>query len=83
VIGAPILGAIALLIRLDSPGPALFKQPRHGFNNRVFDVYKFRSMRNDKADLKAEQQTVAGDARVRDDRLGADQWLSRSPALWG
>ena len=64
VIGAPILGAIALLIRLDSPGPALFKQPRHGFNNRVFDVYKFRSMRNDKADLKAEQQTVAGDARV-------------------
>jgi Undecaprenyl-phosphate glucose phosphotransferase len=64
VIGAPILWAIALLIRLDSPGPALFKQPRHGFNNRVFDVYKFRSMRNDKQDLKAEQQTVVGDARV-------------------
>lgn len=64
VIGAPILWAIALYIRFDSPGPALFKQPRHGFNNRVFNVYKFRSMRNDKADLKAEQQTVAGDARV-------------------
>ena len=64
VLGAPILWGIGLLIRLDSPGPALFKQPRHGFNNRVFDVYKFRSMRNDKADLKAEQQTVAGDARV-------------------
>ncbi len=64
VLGSPILGAIALIIRLDSPGPALFKQPRHGFNNRVFNVYKFRSMRNDKADLKAEQQTVVGDARV-------------------
>lgn len=64
VLGAPILGAIAVIIRLDSPGPALFKQPRHGFNNRVFDVYKFRSMRNDKADLKAEQQTIVGDARV-------------------
>ena len=64
VIGAPVLWGIGLLIRLDSPGPALFKQPRHGFNNRVFDVYKFRSMRNDKQDLKAEQQTVAGDARV-------------------
>ena len=64
VLGAPILGLIALIIRLDSPGPALFKQPRHGFNNRVFNVYKFRSMRNDKADLKAEQQTVAGDTRV-------------------
>jgi len=64
VLGAPILGAIAVIIRLDSPGPALFKQPRHGFNNRVFNVYKFRSMRNDRADLKAEQQTVVGDARV-------------------
>ncbi|CDF40901.1 unnamed protein product [Chondrus crispus] len=64
VLGAPVLGLIALIIRLDSPGPALFKQPRHGFNNRVFNVYKFRSMRNDRADLKAEQQTVVGDARV-------------------
>jgi len=64
VLGSPILVAIGVIIRLDSPGPALFKQPRHGFNNRVFNVYKFRSMRNDKADLKAEQQTVVGDARV-------------------
>ena len=64
ILGAPILLLIALLIKLDSPGPALFKQPRHGFNNRVFHVYKFRSMRNDAADLKAAQQTVAGDARV-------------------
>ncbi len=64
ILGAPLLAAIAVYIRLDSPGPALFKQPRHGFNNRVFNVYKFRSMRNDKADLKAEQQTVVGDARV-------------------
>ena len=61
---SPILLLIAFLIKKDSPGPVLFKQPRHGFNNRVFDVYKFRSMRNDVADLKAEQQTVAGDARV-------------------
>lgn len=64
VLGAPVLALIAVLIRLDSPGPALFKQPRHGFNNRVFNVYKFRSMRNDKADLKAEQQTAVNDARV-------------------
>ncbi len=64
VLGAPVLALVALIIKLDSPGPALFKQPRHGFNNRVFDVYKFRSMRNDAADLKAAQQTVAGDARI-------------------
>jgi len=61
---SPILLIVALLIKKDSPGPVLFKQPRHGFNNRVFNVYKFRSMRNDQADLKAAQQTVAGDARV-------------------
>ena len=61
---SPILAIIALMIKKDSPGPVLFKQPRHGFNNRVFHVYKFRSMRNDQADLKAAQQTVAGDARV-------------------
>ena len=61
---SPILAIIAAMIKIDSPGPVFFKQPRHGFNNRVFHVYKFRSMRNDAADLKAEQQTVAGDARV-------------------
>ena len=61
---SPILAIIAIMIKKDSPGPVLFKQPRHGFNNRVFSVYKFRSMRNDTADLKAEQQTIAGDARV-------------------
>ena len=64
VLLSPILLVIGLLIKKGSPGPILFKQPRHGFNNRVFDVYKFRSMRNDAADLKAAQQTVAGDARV-------------------
>ena len=64
VLGAPVLALIALIIKLDSPGPVIFKQQRHGFNNRIFSVYKFRSMRNDAADPKAAQQTVAGDARV-------------------
>jgi len=52
---SPILAIIAIMIKKDSPGPVLFKQPRHGFNNRVFSVYKFRSMRNDTADLKAHK----------------------------
>ncbi len=64
VLGAPVLLGIAALIRLDSKGPVLFKQQRHGFNNRVFDIYKFRSMRNEDADPNAAQQTVVGDARV-------------------
>ncbi|MFT7223255.1 MAG: putative colanic acid biosynthesis UDP-glucose lipid carrier transferase [Cellvibrionaceae bacterium] len=41
---APILIAIALLVKLTSKGPIIFKQPRHGWDSRVFKVWKFRSM---------------------------------------
>lgn len=58
------LGILALLIRMDSPGPILFRQERHGFNNRVFGVLKFRSMRTDMSDFKAERQTEANDPRI-------------------
>ncbi len=64
VLGAPILALIALAIKLDSPGPVLFKQKRHGFNNRIFEVYKFRSLRVETEDKNAAQQVVAGDNRV-------------------
>ncbi len=41
---APVLVVISLAVKLDSRGPVIFKQRRHGFNNDVFEVYKFRSM---------------------------------------
>lgn len=41
----PVMAVIAVLIKLDSPGPVLFRQARAGFNNRPFTVIKFRSMR--------------------------------------
>ncbi|MFN2328349.1 MAG: undecaprenyl-phosphate glucose phosphotransferase [Chromatocurvus sp.] len=41
---APVMLFIALMIRLDSPGPLLFRQRRHGSGGRIFDVLKFRSM---------------------------------------
>ena len=42
---APLLAVIALAIRLDSPGPIIFRQRRHGCNGREFEVFKFRTMR--------------------------------------
>ena len=61
----PILACIALAIKLDSPGPVVFKQRRHGFNNREFDIYKFRTMRcapDDSGDFL--KQTIRGDCRI-------------------
>ncbi|MBD3848408.1 undecaprenyl-phosphate glucose phosphotransferase [Bosea sp. SSUT16] len=40
----PLLLLIALAIRLDSPGPVLFRQRRHGFNQAAFRIFKFRTM---------------------------------------
>ena len=60
----PFLALIALAIRLDSPGPVLFRQPRLGFNNNMFNVFKFRTMYHHMTDLKADRQTTKNDARV-------------------
>jgi putative colanic acid biosynthesis UDP-glucose lipid carrier transferase len=63
----PLMLLIALAIRIDSPGPAIFRQQRNGYNNRIIDVYKFRTMyvveKNDEI-----LQASKNDARVT--RLG-------------
>jgi putative colanic acid biosynthesis UDP-glucose lipid carrier transferase len=41
---SPVLFGIAVAIKLSSPGPVLFRQPRLGLNGKPFNVYKFRSM---------------------------------------
>jgi lipopolysaccharide/colanic/teichoic acid biosynthesis glycosyltransferase/uncharacterized RDD family membrane protein YckC len=53
---SPVLAATALAIRLDTPGPAIFKQQRVGRNGRTFTIFKFRSM-------------VDGAEHLRDDYL--------------
>jgi exopolysaccharide biosynthesis polyprenyl glycosylphosphotransferase len=61
---APLLGLVALAIKIESAGPVLFCQPRVGYNNVHFKMYKFRSMYHERADILAHRQTVKGDARV-------------------
>ena len=59
---------IAALIKLDSPGPVLFKQTRYGLDGRAIKVWKFRSMTTADNGLVV-QQAVQGDARIT--KLGA------------
>lgn len=60
----PVMLAIAVLVRLDSPGPALFRQRRIGYSGKPFDVYKFRTLRTDMTDAVAAKQVTADDPRV-------------------
>ncbi|MBN8945417.1 MAG: exopolysaccharide biosynthesis polyprenyl glycosylphosphotransferase [Rhizobiales bacterium] len=73
VVLAPVLALVALLIKLDSAGPVLFRQTRHGFNQSTFRVFKFRSM-SVMEDGAAFTQARRGDTRVT--RVG--YWLRRT-----
>ncbi len=69
LLAAPALLAIAAAIKLTSKGPVLFRQRRVGFNNQVFEVFKFRTMYTHLTDADAQQQTSKDDKRVT--RVGA------------
>jgi exopolysaccharide biosynthesis polyprenyl glycosylphosphotransferase len=69
----PVLIVVAVAVKLDSPGPILFRQPRLGFNDRPFTVLKFRSMYANASDLMATRQTSRRDPRVT--RVG--KWLRK------
>jgi exopolysaccharide biosynthesis polyprenyl glycosylphosphotransferase len=93
VVAAPILGLVALLIKLDSRGPVLFRQVRHGLNGRRFVLLKFRSMVHD-AERQRDALTgfnemsgpvfkIARDPRVtRVGRFLRRTSLDELPQLW-
>ncbi len=56
---APFVAVVALLIRLTSPGPVLYRQERCGLNGRKFIMYKFRSMVENADDLKLRYEHMS------------------------
>jgi lipopolysaccharide/colanic/teichoic acid biosynthesis glycosyltransferase len=60
---APLLLAVALWVKFDTPGPVFFRQVRVGLRGREFRIFKFRTMRSD-AERVGPQITVGADARV-------------------
>ena len=60
----PVFALVALAIRLDSPGPVFFKQPRVGHGNGLFKIFKFRTMRTDRTDLSGNRSASRDDDRV-------------------
>ncbi len=72
VILAPLMVVVAIAIKLDSEGPVLFRQTRHGFNGRPFGMYKFRSM------TVMENGDVVRQAKKNDDRVTkVGYWIRR------
>jgi lipopolysaccharide/colanic/teichoic acid biosynthesis glycosyltransferase len=71
VLLAPLLAALALWVRLDSSGPAIYRQPRVGRHGRVFRIHKLRTMR---PDAGGAPLTVGDDPRV----TRAGRWLRRT-----
>lgn len=82
VLLSPVLLVIALLVRIDSPGPGLFRQVRIGRNGRRFRIYKFRTM-IDGAHRIAQNISPEGDPRItRVGRVLRDWYLDELPQLF-
>jgi sugar transferase (PEP-CTERM system associated) len=83
VLTLPVMGLVAIAVRLSSPGPALYHQERVGQDGRVFVIHKFRSMQAD-----AEKESGAVWAQSADHRVTAvGRFLRRArldelPQLW-
>jgi exopolysaccharide biosynthesis polyprenyl glycosylphosphotransferase len=64
VLTIPVMLLVSLLIKVESPGPILFRQSRFGYDDTVIGVLKFRTMYMNQGDLTGANGTVPGDVRV-------------------
>lgn len=63
IILSPLLLTVALLVKISSPGPVIFKQERVGLNRKIFKMYKFRSMKVQNEDKAETLWTTEDDPR--------------------
>jgi sugar transferase (PEP-CTERM system associated) len=63
-ISLPLMAVVAIAVKLDSKGPAIFRQQRVGYRGRTFDVLKFRSMRVDAEQANGAQWATKDDPRA-------------------
>ncbi|HYF79059.1 MAG TPA: sugar transferase [Symbiobacteriaceae bacterium] len=82
VLLSPFLLVIAILVRLESPGPVIFRQTRVGRDNRPFTIYKFRSMRVGTPNLATDQLTEPYRYITRIGRIMRVTSLDELPQLW-
>jgi lipopolysaccharide/colanic/teichoic acid biosynthesis glycosyltransferase len=83
VVLAPLLGALAAAVKLESRGPVFFRQERVGRDGRPFQILKLRSLASEPPKQASEYLLAAGDARIT--RVGAflRRWsLDELPQLW-
>lgn len=82
MVSAPLLAAIAIAVKISSPGPVLFRQVRVGRGGQLFELLKFRSMRTD-AEQTGPQLTVGKDERITPiGHLLRNTKLDELPQLW-
>lgn len=64
IVASPFMLVTAILVKLTSPGPIIYKQTRITMNQREFSIYKFRTMRNDAEAKSGPQLATTNDARI-------------------
>jgi sugar transferase (PEP-CTERM system associated) len=82
LLAAPLMAVTALLVRIESPGPVLYRQARVGENGRVFTLFKFRSMRVDAESGTPIWATQKDDRVTRIGRFIRLTRLDELPQLW-
>ena len=82
ILFSPVMLLAAILVKLTSPGPLIYKQERVGLHNRTFLMYKFRSMEVQPKEEEKKAWTVKNDPRVTEsESLCEGQVLMNSPSF--